>query len=57
VSAEYLIGTSGWNYDHWKGRFYPEDVPKSHSVYEYFNNDAEAYAVINAKELRETLEK
>jgi len=19
------IGTSGWNYDHWRGRFYPED--------------------------------
>lgn len=28
MSAEYVIGTSGWNYDHWKGRFYPEDVPK-----------------------------
>ncbi|HUV87416.1 MAG TPA: DUF72 domain-containing protein [bacterium] len=25
---EYLVGTSGWDYDHWKGRFYPEDVPK-----------------------------
>ena len=22
------IGTSGWNYDHWKGTFYPEDWPK-----------------------------
>ncbi len=21
------IGTSGWNYDHWKGRFYPEKLP------------------------------
>ncbi len=28
MTAEYLIGTSGWNYDHWKGRFYPEDLPK-----------------------------
>ena len=23
------IGTSGWNYDHWKGLFYPKDCPKS----------------------------
>jgi len=23
------IGTSGWNYDHWKGLFYPEKLPKS----------------------------
>ena len=22
------IGTSGWHYDHWVGRFYPEDLPK-----------------------------
>ncbi|HEY3297175.1 MAG TPA: DUF72 domain-containing protein [Armatimonadota bacterium] len=24
-----LIGTSGWNYDHWKGIFYPEHLPSS----------------------------
>ena len=23
------IGTSGWNYDAWKGHFYPEDLPKA----------------------------
>jgi uncharacterized protein YecE (DUF72 family) len=23
------IGTSGWQYRHWKGRFYPEDVPQA----------------------------
>jgi uncharacterized protein YecE (DUF72 family) len=22
------IGTSGWHYDHWRGPFYPEDLPK-----------------------------
>ncbi len=22
------VGTSGWNYPHWKGIFYPEDLPK-----------------------------
>ena len=27
---EILIGTSGWTYDHWKGVFYPQDLPKSH---------------------------
>jgi len=25
----YCIGTSGWTYDHWKGRFYPAELPKS----------------------------
>jgi uncharacterized protein YecE (DUF72 family) len=24
-----LIGTSGWQYDDWKGRFYPKDLPKT----------------------------
>lgn len=23
-----FVGTSGWQYDDWRGRFYPEDVPK-----------------------------
>lgn len=23
----YRIGTSGWNYDHWKGVFYPKEMP------------------------------
>ena len=23
------IGTSGWSYDHWKGPFYPEDLPRA----------------------------
>jgi uncharacterized protein YecE (DUF72 family) len=26
----FFVGTSGWTYDHWKGRFYPSDLPKSH---------------------------
>ncbi len=25
----YRIGTSGWHYDHWRGRFYPDGLPKS----------------------------
>lgn len=24
-----FIGTSGWTYDHWRGGFYPQDLPKS----------------------------
>ncbi len=24
----FFIGTSGWTYDHWKGRFYPSELPK-----------------------------
>ncbi len=27
---QYFVGTSGWTYDHWKGRFYPDKLPKSH---------------------------
>lgn len=25
--SRYCIGTSGWNYDHWKGVFYPPGLP------------------------------
>ncbi len=31
-----LIGTSGWNYDHWQGVFYPEKWPKSRWL-EYYS--------------------
>lgn len=24
----YLVGTSGWSYQHWRGRFYPPDLPR-----------------------------
>lgn len=27
--TRYYIGTSGWHYDDWKGRFYPEKLPKT----------------------------
>lgn len=26
---QYHIGCSGWNYQHWRGIFYPEEIPKS----------------------------
>ena len=29
TGCEIRIGTSGWHYKHWIGRFYPEDLPKN----------------------------
>jgi len=29
ANVEIRIGTSGWHYDHWRGAFYPQDLPKS----------------------------
>jgi uncharacterized protein YecE (DUF72 family) len=29
TGCEIRIGTSGWYYSHWQGRFYPENLPKS----------------------------
>jgi len=29
AKCDIRIGTSGWYYDHWSGRFYPADLPKS----------------------------
>lgn len=29
ASCEIRVGTSGWHYDHWRGRFYPDRLPKS----------------------------
>ena len=26
AKADFLIGTSGWSYTHWKGQFYPPDI-------------------------------
>lgn len=30
-----LIGTSGWNYGHWKGVFYPEGLPRNQWLAHY----------------------
>jgi len=32
------VGTSGWYYDHWKGPFYPEDLPKKKFLEFYMKN-------------------
>ncbi len=33
--AKLHIGTSGWMYDDWRGRFYPPDIPKSRWLSHY----------------------
>lgn len=33
----FFVGTSGWTYDHWKGRFYPDTLPKSR-WFDYYAN-------------------
>ena len=38
MSARYYIGTSGWHYDHWRGRFYPEKLNKSEWLGFYSNH-------------------
>jgi len=35
--GDYRIGTSGWTYDHWKGSFYPDKLPKSR-WFEYYTS-------------------
>ncbi len=34
-SCDIRIGTSGWHYDHWMGRFYPEKLPKTKWLQHY----------------------
>jgi len=29
TSPKYRVGCSGWHYDHWRGLYYPEGLPKS----------------------------
>ena len=35
--SELRVGTSGWQYKHWKGRFYPKDLPTSKWLDHYAN--------------------
>ena len=35
IGTPFYIGTSGWTYDHWKGLFYPEKLPKK-SWFDYY---------------------
>lgn len=60
MAPDCYIGTSGWHYRHWRGRFYPEKLANLSknlkAIYIYFNNDAEGFAVRNAVTLRTYLE-
>lgn len=38
MMGKLLIGTSGWSYDHWKGVFYPDNIPRSRWFSHYVNN-------------------
>jgi uncharacterized protein YecE (DUF72 family) len=29
MAIDYFLGCSGFYYNHWKGRFYPEKLPKT----------------------------
>jgi len=29
MSVEYYIGCSGWHYEHWRGFYYPQELPKA----------------------------
>ena len=40
--AKFLIGTSGWVYEHWKGVFYPEGMPQS----EWFGHYAKSFDTV-----------
>lgn len=33
--ARLFVGTSGWHYDHWRGVFYPDSLPKSRWLAHY----------------------
>ncbi len=35
MGANYLVGTSGWTYNHWKTTFYPKGLPQSR-WFEYY---------------------
>ncbi len=37
-AAEVRIGTSGWHYQHWKGTFYPADLPASKMLSYYLQH-------------------
>ena len=42
MAGQIYIGTSGWNYDHWQGRLYPEDLPQD----QWFDHYAQHFATV-----------
>ena len=55
MTTNYLIGTSGWHYEHWRDTFYPPKLAELadtlDKIYTYFNNDVEGFALNNARTL------
>ncbi len=55
MTTNYLIGTSGWHYKHWRDTFYPPKLAELadtlDKIYTYFNNDVEGFALNNARTL------
>lgn len=45
--ASLLIGTSGWNYNHWRGAFYPNDLAQSKWL-EYYCSHFDTVEVNNS---------
>ena len=46
ATGEIRVGTSGWYYDHWRGRFYPEKLPKK-SWFEHYAQHFDTVEVNN----------
>lgn len=46
MDQDIKIGTSGWMYDHWIERFYPEDIKKK-SMLEWYSNQYSAVEINN----------
>jgi uncharacterized protein YecE (DUF72 family) len=44
---EIRIGTSGWHYHHWRGRYYPEKLPSSHML-EFYVRDFDSVEINNS---------
>lgn len=42
LKPQYFIGCSGWYYWHWKGTFYPEDIPRN----EWFDHYAATFRTV-----------
>jgi uncharacterized protein YecE (DUF72 family) len=42
-----LVGTSGWVYDHWVGRFYPEDLPEK-KWFDYYSRRFDTVEINNS---------
>lgn len=46
-SKNIFIGTSGWHYDHWKGPFYPENLP-AEKMLSYYSQHFQAVEINNS---------